>query len=105
MDYEHNKEIMELIKNIKEINEQMYNPNEKIRKILMEIQEKMKEESSTFELISVNGDISKITTIDNIDINILYSKLPFYKSLCEAKLLEKCGRKLYDEICKKENIK
>ena len=104
MQYKENKDIMDLIKHIKEINYQINRPNENIRKVIADVQNSLKSESIVYELANANGDISKITTIDNIDINILYNKLPDYRALCHAKLLEKCGQELYNWIIKEENL-
>ena len=104
MNYKENKEIMDLIKHIKKINEQIKNPDGNIREVLADVQKSFPSESVVYEVSSVNGDMSKITTLENIDINILYSKLPVYKSFCEAELLKKCSQELYEEIKRKEMI-
>lgn len=104
MNYKENKEIMDLIKHIKEINKQIKNPDRGIRKVLTDAQKAFPRESAVYEFSSANGDMSKITTLENIDINILYNKLPVYKSFCEAELLKKCGHELYEEIKMKEMI-
>lgn len=104
MNYKESKEIMDLIKNINEINKQIKNPDIGIRKVLSDVQKAFPTESAIYEFSSANGDITKITTLENIDINILYNKLPIYKSFCEAELLKKCGHELYEEIIKNENL-
>ncbi len=104
MNYKDNREIMDLIKHIRLINEQIKNPDECIRKIISEIQKSIPRESFIYEVYSANGDMSKLTTLDNIDISFLYSKLPDYKNLCEAELLKKCGQKLYEEIKREEKL-
>lgn len=104
MNYKENKGIMDLIKHINEINKQIKHPDGGIRKVLADVQKKFPRESAIYEFSSVNGDMSKIMTLENIDINILYNKLPVYKSFCEAELLKKCGHELYEEIRKNENL-
>ena len=82
----------------------MSNTDEQIRKVIGDVQKTLPKESITYEISSANGDMSKMTTIDNIDIIVLRNKLPFYKALCETELLKKCGQKLFDEICCEENL-
>ena len=104
MNYKEDKEIMDLIKHIKEINKQMVNTDDEIRKVIADTQKSLPFESLTYELASANGDFSQITTLDNISIGILHSKLPGYKMLCENELIKKCGQKLYEKIKEEENI-
>lgn len=103
-DYKEDKELMKIVNYIKEINEQFFNPNEGIRDLLTRIQNDYNVESNIIEKASVNWDLSKITWVENIDINVLYSKLPVYKDFFNLELAKKCTKELYDEIIKKENL-
>lgn len=104
MNYKADKEIAKLINHLKEINKQINNPNEKIRNVLTNIRNDYSAETTIIEEISVNWDNSKITNINNIDINILYGKLPTYKTFCLGKLSQKVSKELYNEILKSEKI-
>lgn len=98
-----NKEILDLVKHIKDIDAQYKNQNrEKIEEILKELQKEFFIESNVFELKEAGGNLNNIFPIEQISINNLYNKLPYYKSLCEAKLLEKCSKELYDELINKD---
>lgn len=102
--YKEDKEIMDLIKDIKSINEQIANPNDEIRQVITEVQKALQEKAFAYELAGVKGDISRIYTIDKIDVEILWRKLPDYKKMCLMKLLDKCGQIQYEEIMRKENL-
>lgn len=104
MNYKEDKEIAKLINHLKEINKQMDNPNEKIRDVLINIQNDYSVESGIIERINANWDNSKITNINNIGIATLYGKLPIYKTFCLEKLSQKVSKELYNEILKFEGI-
>lgn len=104
MNYKEDKEISDLIKHIKDINKQMQNPNNEIRNVITDIQKSLPKESITFELLSSQGHNTKLISIDNIDINVLYQKLPAYKTMCQDRLIEKCGQKIYEEIIREEKL-
>lgn len=104
MNYKEDKEIAKLINHLKEINEQMNNPNEKIRDVLTNIQNDYSVESNIIERISASWDNSRITNINNIDIATLYGKLPIYKTFCLEKLSQKVSKESYNEILKSEKI-
>lgn len=104
MDHKENEEIMKLVNYIKKINMQIKNPDEEIRKLLVDIQNDYRLESQVIELASANWDNSKITAIDNIDIMTLYNKLPVYKAFCCEELAKKCEKEIYNKIVKDENL-
>ena len=105
MNYKESKDIMDLIKNIHEIDKQIKNPNNNIRRVIADAQKLIPtEESLTYEISTVNGDFTKLTTLENIDVNTLYSKLPAYRNFCLAELFKECGKEVFNEIKRKENI-
>lgn len=100
-----NKEILDLVKHIKDIDAQYKNQNrEKIEEILKELQKEFFIESKVFELKEAGGNLNNIFPIEQISLNNLYNKLPYYRNLCEAKLLEKCSKELYEKLKDKYNI-
>ena len=104
MNYNEDREISDLIKHIKDINKQMQNPSNEIRNVIKDIQKSLPTESITYEVLSSQGYNTKLVSIDIIDINVLYQKLPAYKIMCQNKLIEKCGQKLYEEIIRGEKL-
>lgn len=104
MNYKEYDDIMNLIKHIKDINQELTNPSLKIRDVITDIQKDIPVQSYLYEMTYVNMDESKITSINNIDINMLYQKLPAYKTLCEIELINKIGKEKYDEIKRNENL-
>ena len=97
MNYKEYDDIKNLIKHIKDINQELVNPSLKIRDVISDIQKDIPGPSYLYEMTCVNMNESKITSINNIDINMLYQKLPAYKTLCEIELINKIGKERYDE--------
>lgn len=104
MNYKDNKEISDLIKHIKNINKQMQSPSNEIRSVIKDIQKSLPTESIKYEVLSSQGYNTKLVAIDIIDINVLYQKLPAYKIMCQDKLIEKCGQKIYEEVIRDEKL-
>ena len=104
MNYKEYDDIIKLIKHIKDINQELVNPSLKIRDVICDIQKDIPKQSALYEMTCANMDRSKITSIDNIDINILYQKLPAYKTMCEIELINKIGKEKFDEIKRNENL-
>lgn len=99
MNYKEDKEIADLIKSIGDLNQQIKNPDSNIRQVLANAQKAIGiNESLAHEQAGAILNHTNITTLDKIDVNVVYRKLPEYKSLCEAKLLDKVGKELYNEI-------
>lgn len=98
------KEIIETIKDIVDIQEQQINPNRKnIEEILKKAKRDFFVESAIFEICG--ADNRGLLPIENIDSNVLYNKLPYYKSLYLEKLKDKLDDEIkYNEIMKKYNI-
>lgn len=94
------KEIIETIKKVVDIQEQQMNPNrKKIEELLKKAQKDFPIESVAFEV--GQSDNKGLVSIENIDINVLYNKLPYYKFLYLKKLKDKIDEKEYNEILKK----
>ena len=104
MDYKEKKEIMDLVKHIQDINHEIINPTKNMKTVIVDTRKDIQMQSEMYEMACVNMDRSKLTSIDNIDENILYKKLFDYKILCQAELVKKCGQELYEEIKHKENL-
>ena len=104
MNYKENKEIMDLVKSIKEINQQIVNPDNNIRKVIADAQQQVKKESLILENTLAIKNNAGITSIENIDVNVLYNRLIDYKVLCINKLKEKCEKEVFDEIIKENNL-
>ena len=98
------KEIIETIKDIVDIQEQQINPNRKnIEEILKKAKRDFFVESAIFEI--GGADNRGLLPIEDIDSNVLYNKLPYYKSLYLKKLKDKIDdEKKYNEILKENNI-
>ena len=105
MSIEDEKEVIELIKAIQDINMQIANPNRsEIIEILKKAQQKFILESAMYENTIAVKSNSKLTKIDDIDTNTLYTKLPYYKSLYEGSLIKKCTDEEYSSFKSKYNF-
>ena len=105
MDYKEDKEILEVIKDLIDIRIQETKPtDEKLKKVIKSVKAKFPKESNVFEIAEAQGNINNITFIDNIPTKVLYNKLPFYKLLCEKKIIEKYGQEIYNEIIKEYHL-
>ncbi|MBQ3409274.1 MAG: hypothetical protein IJH12_08745 [Clostridia bacterium] len=104
MNYKEDYDIMKFIKHIKDINQELANPSSKMRDVIINIRKDIPVQSNLYEMKCANMDKSKLTSIYNIDINVLYQKLPEYKSLCEIELINKVGKEMFDEIKENENL-
>lgn len=104
MNYKEYDDIKNLIKHIKDINQELVNPSLKIRDVIADIQKDIPGQSRLYEMTCANMDRSKLISIDNIDINMLYQKLPAYKTMCEIELINKIGKEKFDEIKRNENL-
>ncbi len=104
MNYKKDYDIMKLIKHIKDINQEITNPSLKIRDVISDTQKDIPIQSNIYEMSCANMDSSRLTSIDNIDINMLYQKLSAYKTMCEIELINKIGKEMFDEIKRIENL-
>lgn len=87
MDLNKSKERAELLKLKIDIEEQISYPNEcKIREVFKDISRVIGPESFTYEFLSVGGDLSQLTSADNLSFEQLYNKLPKYLDICNAKI-------------------
>ena len=105
MEFKEEKEVIELINHVKDINEQLIEKNAyKIRILIKDIQKTIKEETLIYEITEAKGDLSKLSLIDNIDINVLYNKIPMYRNLCIKKIVEVCGKDCAEKLLRKEKL-
>lgn len=104
VDYKNEKKILELIKKVKDLNEQERNLNrQKLENVILSIKQKFFIESQIHEpMLTVTfGGVT--TTIQNITADTLKGKIIFYKSLCVERLMEKCGKE-FNKIIKEHNL-
>ena len=84
MNIEEMKEILELEKSIKEINEQLNSNNpdcNKLQEITLKAKKKFIRETTDYELGKIFIPNTHIIPVKEMTVNELISRLPFYKSL------------------------
>ena len=96
-EYQEDKEVMDLIKDYKDLCEQIKNPSrEGMEKVLLSVQSHNVIDSMIIEL----GEGKKMH-IKNISTSILYRKLPKYKKMCADKLILKIGSEEFNHLFEK----
>ena len=78
------KDILETIKDIQDINKELSSQNhniEKLRSINRKAKQKFIIETSAYEISKEQLPNATYITIDSMNIDQLFSRLPFYKSL------------------------
>ena len=102
------KDILEIIKDIQDINEQMNakEPNKiKLQIINSKAKAKFPEETANCELaLSVFSGNTSLTPISAAPIRLLLDRLPIYRDLYINELRKKCGETKYFEILKEYKI-
>lgn len=104
MHYNNEKEVLELIKDIKDLNTQERNFNrQKLESVILSVKQKFFIESHAYESMSavISGGVT--TNIQNLTDDTLKGKIPYYKSLCVERLMEKCGKE-FNKIVKENNL-
>ena len=86
---------MDLVKHMQDINREIINPTKNMKTVIVDTRKDIQMQSEMYEMACVNMNISKLTSIDIIDENILYKKLFDYKILCQAELVKKSVDKSY----------
>lgn len=99
------KEVLDFIKDIKDLTEQQKNPTrDGIEKIILSIKDKYKLETEVFEKTSAIINNGVLTDIKNISNDILYGKLQSYKEIVIIKFIEKYGKENYNEVVKEYKL-
>lgn len=103
MKYKNDEEIIDLIKNITDINVQQLNPDkDELVNLINKLQQKFTTQSLLYETQGLTD--FNLSPLNEIDINLLVNKLPAYKIMCINKIKEKCGDNVYEEIKDEYNL-
>ena len=99
------KEVIEFIKDIKDLTEQQKNPTrDGMEKVILNIKNKYIIEVEMYELLSVIKNNGVLTNIKNISNDNLYSKLQSYKEFVIMKFIEKYGKENFNKIVKEYEL-
>ena len=99
------KDILETIKDIQDINKELSSQNhniEKLRSINRKAKQKFIKETAAFE-IGISQPNSTYIHIDCMNINQLFCRLPFYKNLYLEEL-RKQSNEYYEKIIKEYEL-
>lgn len=102
------KEILELIKNIQDIDKQLnlsYPNREKLKEITLKAKSKFQKESITYESIEELKPNTQYISIDQMSITDFIQRLPFYKSLYMNELKSKCDLETFNKLSLEYDIK
>ena len=94
------KDVLETIEDIQDINNELYSPNhdvEKLRSINRKAKQKFIKETSAYEILQEQLPNTIYIPIDSMNIDQLISRLPFYKSLY-LEDLRKNVKEYYEKI-------
>ena len=100
------KDILEIIKDIQDINNELNSQNhdiEKLRNINRKAKQKFFLETSTYEMEMEQLPNTTYISIDSMNVNQLISRLPFYKTLY-LKELRKNSNELYEKLLKEYEL-
>ena len=99
------KDIRDIVKDIKNLTEQKKNPTrDGMEKVIKSVREHLLLETEVYEdTLCIKNKGLKVN-IENIDSNVLYSRLDDYKTICLGYLLNKYGKKSLDEIIEEYNL-
>lgn len=100
------KDILEIIKDIQDINDELNSQNhdiEKLRNINRKAKQKFILETSTYEMAMEQFPNTTYISIDYMNVNQLISRLPFYKTLYLEEL-RKNSNKLYEKLLKEYEL-
>lgn len=99
------KDISDVAKDIKDLTEQKKNPTrEGMEKVIKSVREHLILETEVYEDTLCVANNSTKVNIENIDSKVLYDQLDAYKTICLGYLLNKYGKKAFDEIIREYNV-
>lgn len=102
------KDILDIIKDIKDIDEQLNSSNpdcEKLQEITLKAKLKFQEESTTYEVAEELKPNTQYISINQMSINDFIQRLPFYKSLYIKELKSKCDLETFNKLSLEYEIK
>lgn len=107
MNIKEEKEIMDIVKDIKDIDKQLKSLNpeyDKLQEITIKAKKKFYNETSSYEALQATKPNTKFIPINEMAISEFIQRLPFYRSLYVNELIGKVGKEYYEELAKKWSI-
>lgn len=108
MEIKQQSNILDIIKDIKEIDEQLNssNPNcEKSQEITLKAKLKFQKESAIYEIMEGLKPNTQYIPITQMSTNDFIQRLPFYKALYIKELKIKCDLETFDKLSLEYDIK
>lgn len=102
------KDILDIIKDIRDIDEQLNSPNpdcEKLKEITLKAKLKFQKESTIYEVAEELKPNTQYISIHQMSINDFIQRLPFYKSLYIKELKSKCDLGTFNKLSLEYNIR
>ena len=98
-------DITDIVKDIKNLINQQKNPTRNgMLKVLNDVQNKYKIETSIYETVECLSTNGNMTNIENVSDKVLYSRLEPYKIILINKLIDKCGQDKANQIIKEYEL-
>ena len=93
------KEIIDFVKDIKDLTEQQKNPTrDGMENVILNIKNKYKIETEVFERSTALATNGVMTDIKNISNDVLYNRLKAYKEIIILKIIDKYGNEILNNI-------
>ena len=100
-----NRQILDIIKDIKDIDIQINNPtDEGVKEVILNVKNKLPIDTIMFEEKLSILSKGKLTNIDNVSFSELYNRLPYYRGLCVNYLMNICGKEVYKNLASEYKI-
>ena len=99
------KEIIDFVKDIKDLTEQQKNPTrDGMENVILNIKNKYKIETEVFERTTAVASNGVMTDIKNISNEVLYNRLTAYKKIIVLKFVENNGNEIFNNVVKKYKL-
>lgn len=102
------KEILDIVHDIKEIDEQLNSKNpqiDKLQEITLKAKQKFPNETGVYEVSQSLKPGTEFIPVNQMPINELLQRLPYYRNLYIYELIKKYGQSKAEDVLKEYNIK